>query len=124
MVIAYASKTGNIARFAAQLALPLLRIESGLERLEEPAVLLTYTTGFGQVPPEVELFARANHPFIRGVAASGNRSWGRNFARAADRLTERYGWPVLLKFELAGLESDRRRFMEALKRLDPAVVPI
>ncbi|PZA06005.1 MULTISPECIES: class Ib ribonucleoside-diphosphate reductase assembly flavoprotein NrdI [unclassified Meiothermus] len=117
MLIVYASKTGNVARFVERLPLRSLRLRDGEERVEEPCVLVTYTTGFGQIPPEVERFAQENRPFIRGVAASGNRNWGVNFARAADLLAGRYGFPILLKFELAGTEKDRLRLLAAAASL-------
>ncbi|RDI96112.1 class Ib ribonucleoside-diphosphate reductase assembly flavoprotein NrdI [Meiothermus sp. QL-1] len=119
MLVVYASKTGNVARFVERLPVRRLWIRSGEERVEEPCVLVTYTTGFGQVPAEVERFARENWAWVEGVAASGNRNWGANFAKAADTLASRYGWPVLLKFELSGTEKDRERFLEALQRLSP-----
>lgn len=117
MLVVYASKTGNVARFIERLPVKRLRLLSGEERVEEPCVLVTYTTGFGQVPGEVERFARDNCAWVQGVAASGNRNWGANFAKAADTLAGRYGWPVLLKFELSGTEKDRERFLEALGRI-------
>ncbi|RIH88606.1 Protein NrdI [Meiothermus luteus] len=117
MLVVYASKTGNVARFAERLPLPRRRILDGGEGVEEPCVLVTYTTGFGQVPPEVERFVERNRPFIRGVAASGNRNWGLNFARAADLLALRYGLPILHKFELSGTEGDRLRFLAAVAQL-------
>ncbi len=120
MWIAYASKTGNVARFVTRLGYPALRIESGQERIEHPCVLVTYTTGFGQVPPEVRAFAQAHRRFIRGVAASGNRNWGPNFARAADTLSELLGVPVLLKFELSGWPEDLERFQQILSTMEEA----
>lgn len=114
----YASKTGHVARFVEHLPLRSLRLRDGRERVEEPCLLVTYTTGFGQIPPEVERFAGGNWPFIQGVAASGNRNWGANFARAADLLAQRYSFPVLLKFELAGNDKDRLRLMRAVEAIE------
>ncbi|MDW8091338.1 MAG: class Ib ribonucleoside-diphosphate reductase assembly flavoprotein NrdI [Meiothermus sp.] len=118
LLLVYASKTGNVARFVERLPLPKRRILDGGERVEVPCLLVTYTTGFGQVPPEVVRFVEGNRPFIKGVAASGNRNWGQNFARAADLLSARYGLPVLLKFELSGTEKDRLRFLAAVAALE------
>lgn len=118
MLIVYASKTGNTLRFVNKLGpLESLRITSGEERVEGPCVLVTYTSGFGQVPPEVARFAEANREHIRAVAAGGNRNWGRNFARAADVLSCRFGFPVLLKFELAGRSEDVERFLKGVRDL-------
>lgn len=122
MLVVYASKTGNVARFMERLPVKRLRLKSGEERVGEPCVLVTYTTGFGQVPGEVERFARGNRAWIRGVAASGNRNWGASFAKAADILAERYGWPILLKFELSGTAKDGVRFLQALQQLEGPVL--
>ncbi|GIW30768.1 MAG: protein NrdI [Meiothermus sp.] len=117
MLIVYASKTGHVARFVARLGQKSLRIQDGRETIHEPCLLITYTTGFGEVPGEVLAFVERNRPLIRGVAASGNRNWGANFARAADRLAERYGIPVIHKFELAGTPKDLEIIQEAIHAL-------
>lgn len=118
MLIVYASKTGNVERFVRKLPTSrLLRIHTGEEDVGEPCVLLTYTTGLGQVPPEVERFARRNQAHIRAVAASGNRNWGSNYARAADRLADWFGLEVVHKFELSGRAEDVARFWEGVRAL-------
>ncbi|GEM47854.1 class Ib ribonucleoside-diphosphate reductase assembly flavoprotein NrdI [Deinococcus cellulosilyticus] len=107
MLLVYASKTGNTQRFVQKLGeIRSLRILTGEEQVDEPCILLTYTTGFGQVPPEVEQFVLHNALWIRGVAASGNRNWGTRFARSADVLSERLGVPVVYRFELSGRPTD------------------
>lgn len=115
MLVVYASKTGNVRRFVGQIPLPRLEIITGEERVEEPCILITYTTGFGQVPAEVERFARGHPHRIQGVAASGNRNWGSSFAAAADRLAERYGLPVLHKFELSGSLKDVEKILKEVR---------
>ena len=55
MLIAYDSKTGNVKRFIRKLDLPSIQIEE-TTTLDEPFVLVTYTTGFGKVPPKVLSF--------------------------------------------------------------------
>jgi protein involved in ribonucleotide reduction len=118
LLIVYASKTGNVERFVRKLPTKeLLRIHTGEEEIGEPCVLLTYTTGMGQVPPEVERFAQRNQAYLRAVAASGNRNWGSNYAKAADRLAERFGLEVIHKFELSGRAEDVARFWEGVRAL-------
>ncbi len=117
MLIVYASKTGNVARFVARLGLRSLCLKDGRETITEPCLLITYTTGFGQVPEEVLKFVENNHSLVLGVAASGNRNWGASFARAADVLAERYGIPVVHKFELSGTPQDLEIVKEALRAL-------
>lgn len=86
-------------------------------KIAEPCLLITYTTGFGQAPPEVLRFVENNRHLIVGVAASGNRNWGANFARAADLLAERYGIRVIHKFELSGTARDIEIIKEAIHAL-------
>lgn len=116
MLIAYDSKTGNVRRFVARLDMPAVQIAADLA-LDEPFVLVTYTTGFGEVPPQVAAFLARNGARLRGVAASGNRNWGANFAASADKIARTFGVPVVHKFELSGTWSDVERFREGVNRL-------
>ncbi|MCC3373941.1 class Ib ribonucleoside-diphosphate reductase assembly flavoprotein NrdI [Cohnella sp. REN36] len=110
MVIAFDSKTGNVRRFIRKLNLPAVQIDEAIT-LEEPFVLVTYTTGFGQVPEKVASFLQRNHRHLVGVSASGNRNWGEGFARSADTISQQYGVPVIHKFELSGTQRDVDQFM-------------
>ncbi|WP_058304239.1 class Ib ribonucleoside-diphosphate reductase assembly flavoprotein NrdI [Gorillibacterium timonense] len=116
MVVVFDSKTGNVKRFVQKLKLPAIQIHDSL-KLEEPYVLVTYTTGFGQVPERVSAFLRENHDLLLGVAASGNRNWGDKFARSADLIAEKYEVPVIGKFELSGTMGDAERFRMEVSRV-------
>ncbi|GGN98733.1 class Ib ribonucleoside-diphosphate reductase assembly flavoprotein NrdI [Saccharibacillus kuerlensis] len=116
MVIAYDSKTGNVRRFIEKLELPAVQIDEQM-KLDEPFILVTYTTGFGQVPDKVKLFLQKNGNQLRGVSASGNRNWGHSFAKSADSISQTYGVPVLCKFELSGTHKDIQHFKEELNTL-------
>ncbi len=114
MLIAYDSRTGNVRRFVEKLKLPSVQIEESMD-LDQPFVLITYTTGFGQVPDKVASFLKKNHRKLRGVSASGNRNWGTGFALSADRIAEMYGVPVISKFELSGTMKDVERFVQEVR---------
>jgi len=114
MLIAYDSKTGNVRRFIEKLHLPAVQIEESMT-IDEPFVLVTYTTGFGQIPARVQAFLDHNYKKLKAVSASGNRNWGTGFAKSADAISSRYAVPVLCKFELSGTKSDVERFREGLK---------
>ncbi|ANF95812.1 MULTISPECIES: class Ib ribonucleoside-diphosphate reductase assembly flavoprotein NrdI [Paenibacillus] len=119
MLIAYDSKTGNVKRFIGKLknaSVQAVQIEEALQ-LNEPFVLVTYTTGFGQVPEKVTHFLEKNHGRLLGVAASGNRNWGENFGKSADLISERYGVPVVYKFELSGTTGDAQRFVQEVEKI-------
>jgi protein involved in ribonucleotide reduction len=111
MMIAYDSRTGNVRKFIDKLQMPAVQIDETMT-LDEPFVLVTYTTGFGQVPEKVMSFLKRNNVWLKGVSASGNRNWGQHFARSADRIAEMYGVPVLCKFELSGTWRDVETFRQ------------
>jgi len=116
MLIVYDSKTGNVKRFISKLKLPAVQIEEQMT-VDEPYVLITYTTGFGQVPGKVSSFLQQNAKNMVGVAASGNRNWGECFAKSADLIAESYHVPVLSKFELSGTSTDVERFKREVSRV-------
>ncbi|GIO08482.1 protein NrdI [Brevibacillus reuszeri] len=109
MLIAFDSKTGNVRRFVQKIDLPHVEIDPDMI-MDEPFILVTYTTGFGQVPEKVTTFLKANHSLLRGVSASGNRNWGASFAKSADTIANLYGVPVISKFELSGTGRDVEHF--------------
>lgn len=89
-----------------------------MPEVDEPFVLITYTTGFGQVPPKVNEFLQCNHKMLRGVSASGNRNWGTGFAKSADTIAEAYQVPVISKFELSGTNQDTLQFIERVQTIE------
>jgi protein involved in ribonucleotide reduction len=116
MLIAYDSKTGNVKRFIGKLKLPAVQIQEQMT-IEEPYVLITYTTGFGQIPERVSSFLQKNYQNLVGVAASGNRNWGESFAKSADLISNHYNVPVISKFELSGTFGDVERFKQEVNRV-------
>lgn len=113
MLVAYDSRTGNVKKFVDKLGMNAVQIDERLQ-LEEPFVLVTYTTGFGQIPDKVSAFLQKNHRWLRGVSASGNRNWGPAFAKSADLVSNQYGVPVVCKFELSGMSRDVELFRQGV----------
>lgn len=116
MLVAFDSRTGNVRKFVRKLNLPSVQIEESM-KLDEPFVLITYTTGFGEVPARVSKFLERNAALLRGVSASGNRNWGTGFAKSADTLAQRYHVPIVCKFELSGTERDVEHFLKEVEPL-------
>ena len=116
MLIVYDSMTGNVKRFISKLKLPAVQIQNQMT-INEPYVLITYTTGFGQIPEKVSSFLQQNSKYLIGVAASGNRNWGHRFAKSADLIAESYNVPVISKFELSGTKSDVEYFEQEVSRI-------
>ncbi|WP_442604212.1 class Ib ribonucleoside-diphosphate reductase assembly flavoprotein NrdI [Paenibacillus sp. KN14-4R] len=109
MLIAYDSKTGNVKRFVNKLDIESVQVSPELD-IEEPFILVTYTTGFGQAPKSTMDFLAAKGHLLRGVATSGNMNWGSRYGLAADHISEKFDVPLLMKFELSGTNKDVERF--------------
>lgn len=121
IIIVYDSKTGNVQRFINkvknELNIETVKIYDGLI-IKKPFILVTYTTGFGQVPKTTKDFLMKNHQYMIAVASSGNMNWGMKFAVAADEISKKYSVPIILKFELSGTQKDVQRFIEEVKNID------
>ena len=113
MKVYYASMTGNVRRFIRKTGVDATDIKDD-STPTEPFVLILYTFGFGEVPTEVDAWLTHNYRLLRGVAVSGNRNWGDNYGKAGDKVSRRYGVPLILKFEQAGTPEDVRLFKERL----------
>ena len=115
MKVVYFSFSGNVCRFIKKTELTnVMEITQNncSERIEEPFVLVTGTIGFGEVPQPVQMFLDVNDDLLKAVAASGNRNWGQNFAKAGRSISERYQVPLLLKFEVQGTADDINEFKD------------
>ena len=115
MKVVYFSFSGNVRRFIKKTELTnVMEITQNncSERIEEPFVLVTGTIGFGVVPQPVQMFLDVNDDLLKAVAASGNRNWGQNFAKAGRSISERYQVPLLLKFEVQGTADDINEFKD------------
>lgn len=112
----YDSFTGNVERFVKKLNVKAIKVTSNLT-LSRPSILITYTTGFGEVPKSTIVFLDKNKNYIIGIAVSGNRNWGNNFARAADIISEKYNIPIIHKFELSGTPEDVQTFLQEAQRI-------
>lgn len=119
MLIFYASKTGNVERFLKKTDIPeIVKINNGNEILAEDCILLTYTTGIGEMPEEVSAFVKNNHNKIKAVIGSGNKNWGSAFCSSAKMISEKYNIPNLMNFEMAGNTHDIAKFKEIHKSFD------
>lgn len=114
-LVYFSSESENTLRFIERLGLPALRIPLEVKaRLEvtEPYILIVPSYGgggvAGAVPPQVIRFLNnpQNRALIRGVIASGNRSFGEGFCRAGDVISQKCQVPYLYRFELLGTPQD------------------
>lgn len=118
VLVVYDSRTGNVERFVKKLGFRAIKLQDcESAAMDEPYVMITYTTGFGHAPEQVMSFLSRNRTLLRGVSASGNRNWGASFAKSADKISELYGVPIVHKFELSGTAIDVEQFQEGMRRV-------
>ncbi|MEK4705790.1 class Ib ribonucleoside-diphosphate reductase assembly flavoprotein NrdI [Bacillus sp. FSL H8-0512] len=121
MLITYDSMTGNVQRFVYKITnnnyFNVKKITEDT-MITEPFIHITYTIGFGEVPKLTQIFIHNNKEKLRGICSSGNRNWGNNFGLAANKIASQYNVPILLKFELAGTDSDVAKFLQEVKFID------
>ena len=121
MFVYYDSKTGNVQRFIDKIKKEkpewsFVKISGDME-ISENGHLVTFTTNFGEIPDTTEKFLenKNNRKYIKSVSSSGNMNWGTLFGKAADNIEEKYGIPVLMKFELSGPSKEIRNYIEYLE---------
>ena len=109
-MIVYYSLTGNVKRFIQKTKYTRTLTLEQAEGINEPYIIVTGTIGFGEIPDSVKQFLNRHSTNLMAVAASGNRNWGQNFARAGDLISSTYHVPLLMKFELHGNDKDVKEF--------------
>jgi protein involved in ribonucleotide reduction len=115
--IIFDSKTGNVKRFIEKIKhYPKKHVDEA-EGIRTPYILITYTTNFGEVPQSTKEFLDKNGGHMIGVAASGNKIWGDNFAKSADRISQLYDVPIIHKFELSGTAKDVELFTQEVEKV-------
>lgn len=121
MFVYYDSKTGNVQRFIDKIKKErpewsFVKISSDME-ISENGHLVTFTTNFGEIPDTTENFLgnENNRKYIKSVSSSGNMNWGTLFGKAADKIEETYGIPVLMKFELSGTRVQVEYFINNIE---------
>lgn len=115
--VVYDSKTGNVERFVSKLrpavAWQIDKVSPGLI-INQPYHLITFTTNFGEIPATTAAFLEMNHSLLKSVTSSGNMNWGPLYAVAADKISQIYGRPVLMKFELSGGRAEVKQMIYRL----------
>lgn len=118
MLVYYTSLSGNVRRFLARLPKDFEARDIKTNPVaNEPFIFVTYTFGFGQVPAQAAKWLNENGRHMIGVASSGNRNWGDNFAKAGDLIARKYDVPLLLKFELSGTAQNSAEFIRKAAEL-------
>lgn len=126
-VVYFSGLTGYTARFVARLGLPSTRIP--LERgqmvdVREPYILVvpSYAKGRQIVPPQVVRFLNdeRNRAGLRGVVATGNINFNKDYAISGRAVAYKCQVPLLHTLELFGTEPDVTRVQQIVAELEVA----
>ena len=107
--IVYFSKMGNVKRFVSRLS-EQFEVCSIANYEKGEYILITPTYGFGQIPQPVHDFLLQHGKNMIAVVGSGNKNWGVNYAKASRMVANSYKVPLLMTFELSGVDNDLRKF--------------
>lgn len=106
MIVIYNSKTGKTKEFAIKVSPYATSTQNYVEN-DKDILLITYTTGVGQVPKEVKEFIEKYGSKIKAVVATGNKEKHPDtFAFAGDKISKQLNIPLLLKVQLNGTNDD------------------
>jgi ribonucleoside-diphosphate reductase protein NrdI len=78
--------------------------------------LITRSVNFGEITAFTDSFLKDYVKKVIGVAVSGNRSWGKTYGAAGDKIALKYGIPLVLKFEGLGFPNDVRQVKDWLEQ--------
>lgn len=106
IVIVVDSMTGLGKKFADKLGYPVFDIQSYQPDSTHDIFLITRSVNFGEITDQTSNFLHQFSKSVIGVAVSGNRSWGKTFGAAGDKIQLRYGIPLILKFEGLGFPHE------------------
>lgn len=109
MVIVYDSLTGQGKKFALKLGHEAIKISEYKTSDDCIVFLVTRSFNYGEVPKTTLAFLEAYHDRVIGIAVSGNRNWGTNFGKAGDVIEKSFAIPLVVKFEMSGMDSDIKK---------------
>ena len=116
LVIVVDSMTGLGKKFAEKLGFPVLDIQTYIPHEDHEVFLITRSVNLGEITPSTDSFLNDYVKKVIGVAVSGNRSWGKTYGAAGDKIALKYGIPLVLKFEGLGFPHDVRQVKDWLEQ--------
>lgn len=116
VLVFFSSRSENTLRFITSVGLPAIRIPvNNTEHIQVTIPYILVVPSYGDiykrksaVPVQVKYFLddAGHQALIRGVIASGNRSFGEAFAYAGNIISKKFNVPYLWRFELMGTQYD------------------
>ena len=122
-IVYFSSETGNTLSFIQKLGMEETSIRLPTKMLDLVTVANPYylfvptyaaNDGRGALPKSVVKFLnhQNNRDLLRGIIASGNTNFGRNYCLGGDLVSQKCGVPVLYRYELRGTYHDVAKVMD------------
>ena len=118
IVIVVDSMTGLGKRFADKLGYPVFDLATYQYVESHDIFLVTRSINFGEITPLTQSLITQYSTKIIAVAVGGNRSWGKNFGAAGDKISKEYGIPLIVKFEGVGFPHEVQQVKAWLKQYE------
>jgi protein involved in ribonucleotide reduction len=106
LILAVDSLTGQGKRFAEKVGYPVFDIGTCQPSKNQHVILVTRSYNFGEIPETTRMFIDAFRTHIIGVVVGGNRTWGKNFGAAGEKIQAKFGIPLIHKFEGTGFPNE------------------
>jgi protein involved in ribonucleotide reduction len=109
LIIVVDSMTGLGRKFADKLERLVFNIQDVPQGHHGPFLLITRSINFGEIPKSTSDFLAIFAPLVKGVVVGGNRTWGKNFGAAGDKIQATFGIPLVEKFEGVGFPHEVKK---------------
>lgn len=106
------SMTGLGKKFALKLMRDVFDIVQLPLTLDAPIILVTRSVNLGEIPQTTTDFLMRHASKVVGVVVGGNRSWGKTFGAAGDKIETIYHIPLIEKFEGVGFPHQVKKVIE------------
>jgi ribonucleoside-diphosphate reductase protein NrdI len=112
LTIVVDSMTGLGKKFALKLLKEVYDIDQVPLAIQSPILLVTRSINFGEIPQTTNDFLMLHASKVVGVVVGGNRSWGKTFGGAGDKIEALYHIPLIEKFEGVGFPHQVKKVMD------------
>lgn len=134
MIVYFSGSSGFTESFIEKLGLESIKIPTTIKEAKEftvdsdyilvvPTYELVNVHGpskgkISYVPRQVKGFLAnpSNSDKLKGVIGTGNRNFYKDYAKAADVISDKFNIPVLYRLELSGTEDDVNIVKEGLNK--------
>lgn len=117
-IVYFTTNSKTTERFVENINRPLTLLTSSL--VYDSPFILTLPTYNGRVIKPVKEFLsnQTNIGNLKGVIGTGNKNFGKDYAIAADIISNRFNVPLIHKVELLGTMEDIDKIHEVLPLLE------